>query len=501
MNVRVHMSMLFHLDKCIGCHTCSIACKNLWTDRKGAEYMWWNNVETRPGTGYPTQWENQEHFKGGWKFEKGYGEPDAISLRLHSRAGALAKLYYNPDLPSLEDYYEPFTFRYADLFNAPENTQQPTAIPISMVTGKPLHIESGPNWDDDLGGSNIYAKNDPMLDNLSDDEKRRLFAVEQIFYFYMPRICNHCLNAGCVAACPSGAIYKRAEDGIVLINQDKCRGWRMCVSSCPYKKTFYNWSTGKSEKCILCYPRLETGQAPACFHSCVGRIRYLGALLYDADKIEAAVNVPDEELVDRQLEIILDPYDPEVVAAAKRDGIPDGVITSAQQSPVYRYVKEWRLALPLHPEYRTLPMLFYVPPLSPVISYSQENGAQLVESELFNTLEKSRVPVRYMSRMLAAGNDALVEKAYKKMIAVRLYKRAQTVGDVSEADAQSALTKAGMSAEEAEAIYHLTSLASYQERFAIPPTPREGDIEETHDPQQRKAETGFGQRQGPQRGL
>ena len=496
MKIRSQISMVFHLDKCIGCHTCSVACKNIWTDRQGAEYMWWNNVETKPGVGFPTQWEDQEKYKGGWERKDG-----RIELKLQNRAQTFGNLFSNPALPTMDDYYEPWTYNYGDLFNSPLGDDQPVARPISRVDGQPIDIQSGPNWDDDLGGSNIYAKNDPMLDNLSDDEKRRLFAVEQIFYFYMPRICNHCLNAGCVAACPSGAIYKRAEDGIVLINQDKCRGWRMCVSSCPYKKTFYNWSTGKSEKCILCYPRLETGQAPACFHSCVGRIRYLGALLYDADKIEAAVNVPDEELVDRQLEIILDPYDPEVVAAAKRDGIPDGVITSAQQSPVYRYVKEWRLALPLHPEYRTLPMLFYVPPLSPVISYSQENGAQLVESELFNTLEKSRVPVRYMSRMLAAGNDALVEKAYKKMIAVRLYKRAQTVGDVSEADAQSALTKAGMSAEEAEAIYHLTSLASYQERFAIPPTPREGDIEETHDPQQRKAETGFGQRQGPQRGL
>lgn len=488
--------MVFHLDKCIGCHTCSVACKNIWTDRQGAEYMWWNNVETKPGVGFPTQWEDQEKYKGGWERKDG-----KIELKLQNRAQTFGNLFSNPALPTMDDYYEPWTYNYGDLFNSPLGDDQPVARPISRVDGRPMEIESGPNWDDDLGGSNIYAKNDPMLDNLSDDEKRRLFAVEQIFYFYMPRICNHCLNAGCVAACPSGAIYKRAEDGIVLINQEKCRGWRMCVSSCPYKKTFYNWSTGKSEKCILCYPRLETGQAPACFHSCVGRIRYLGALLYDADKIEAAVNVPDEELVDRQLDIILDPHDPEVIAAAKQDGIPDGVITSAQQSPVYRYVKEWRLALPLHPEYRTLPMLFYVPPLSPVISYSQENGAQLVESELFNTLEKSRVPVRYMSRMLAAGNDALVEKAYKKMIAVRLYKRAQTVGDVSEADAQSALAKAEMSAEEAEAIYHLTSLASYQERFAIPPTPREGDIEEVHDPQQRKAETGFGQRQGPRRGL
>ncbi len=488
--------MVFHLDKCIGCHTCSVACKNIWTDRQGAEYMWWNNVETKPGVGFPTQWEDQEKYKGGWERKDG-----KIELKLQNRAQTFGNLFSNPALPTMDDYYEPWTYNYGDLFNSPLGDDQPVARPISRVDGRPMEIESGPNWDDDLGGSNIYAKNDPMLDNLSDDEKRRLFAVEQIFYFYMPRICNHCLNAGCVAACPSGAIYKRAEDGIVLINQDKCRGWRMCVSSCPYKKTFYNWSTGKSEKCILCYPRLETGQAPACFHSCVGRIRYLGALLYDADKIEAAVNVPDDQLVDRQLDIILDPHDPEVIAAAKRDGIPDGVITSAQQSPVYRYVKEWRLALPLHPEYRTLPMLFYVPPLSPVISYSQENGAQLVESELFNTLEKSRVPVRYMSRMLAAGNDALVEKAYKKMIAVRLYKRAQTVGDVSEAEAQSALARAEMSAEEAEAIYHLTSLASYQERFAIPPTPREGDIEEVHDPQQRKAETGFGQRQGPRRGL
>ena len=101
-------------------------------------------------------------------------------------------------------------------------------------------------------------------------------------FFYLPRICNHCVNPSCVAACPAGAVYKRGEDGIVLLNQDKCRAWRMCVSGCPYKKTYYNWTTGKSEKCVLCYPRLETGQAPACFHSCVGRIRYLGLLLYDA---------------------------------------------------------------------------------------------------------------------------------------------------------------------------------------------------------------------------
>ena len=222
--------------------------------------------------------------------------------------------------------------------------------------------------------------------------------------------------------------------------------------------------------------------------------------IHDADQIPAAVKVTDDQLVQRQREMILDPFDPKVIAAAKESGIPDGVITAAQQSPVYRYVKEWELALPLHPEFRTLPMLFYVPPLLPVLNATQENGSQRVETDLFSSLENARVPVRYMSRMLSAGNDEVVIKAYQKMIAVRVYKRAETVGDVTKEEATVALAKAGMTAEEAEAIYHLTSLPTYQERFAVPPYSREGDIEETYDPQQRKAETGFGKRQSPHRG-
>ena len=160
MNVRAHMSMLFHLDKCIGCHTCSVACKNLWTDRKGAEYMWWNNVETRPGTGYPTQWENQKHYHGGWELKDGKLQPaPALQSR---RAGASCSSTRH--CPALDDYYEPFTFRYQDLFNAPAGDDQPTAIPISKITGEPIDIQTGPNWDDDLGGSGIYARNDPSMD-------------------------------------------------------------------------------------------------------------------------------------------------------------------------------------------------------------------------------------------------------------------------------------------------------------------------------------------------
>ena len=141
---------------------------------------------------------------------------------------------------------------------------------------------------------------------------------ENTFMMYLPRLCEHCLNPACVAACPSGAIYKREEDGIVLIDQDKCRGWRMCVSGCPYKKIYYNWSSGKSEKCIFCYPRIEAGQPTVCSETCVGRIRYLGVVLYDADRIEEAASVPDEQdLYEAQLDIFLNPHDPAVIAQAR----------------------------------------------------------------------------------------------------------------------------------------------------------------------------------------
>ncbi|MDH3454493.1 MAG: nitrate reductase subunit beta, partial [Desulfuromonadales bacterium] len=383
MNIRAQVSSVFHLDKCIGCHTCSIACKNLWTDRKGAEYMWWNNVETKPGTGYPTKLEDQEQYQGGW--EK---QGETLQLKGGGRASTLGKIFHNPNLPTMDDYYEPFTFRYDDLTNAPAGKDQPTARPVSMVTGKPMKIKAGPNWDDDLSGSNIYAANDPGVVKLTGEEQRQLFAIEKMVMFHLPRICNHCLNAACVASCPSGAIYKRGEDGIVLISQDKCRGWRMCVSACPYKKTYYGWSSGKSEKCILCYPRQEAGEAPACFHSCVGRIRYLGVLLYDADRIESVAKQDDKELAAAQRDIILDPFDPQVIADAKKSGVPAQVIKAAQKSPVYKFVKEWGIALPLHPEFRTLPMLFYVPPLLPVMSMDNQ-GKQKMADDFFTTLEQA----------------------------------------------------------------------------------------------------------------
>ncbi|MCA9107610.1 MAG: hypothetical protein KDA83_19500, partial [Planctomycetales bacterium] len=108
MNIRSQISMVFHLDKCIGCHTCSVACKNVWTDRKGAEYMWWNNVETKPGTGYPTKWEDQEKYKGGWE-SNGNGKLDIKST---GKAKIIPNIFHNPHMPSMDDYYEPWTYDY-----------------------------------------------------------------------------------------------------------------------------------------------------------------------------------------------------------------------------------------------------------------------------------------------------------------------------------------------------------------------------------------------------
>jgi len=508
--------MVFHLDKCIGCHTCSIACKNIWTDRKGAEYMWWNNVETKPGTGYPTKWEDQDLYKGGW--ERAVG---GVALKGAGKAKGFKNLFHNPHLPVIDDYYEPFTYKYLDLIESPAQDDQPTARPVSLITGQPMNIKMGPNWDDDLSGTPDFARKDPNLADLSPQEQAAMFELERMAFFYLPRICNHCLNPACVAACPSGAIYKRGEDGVVLINQEVCRGWRMCVTACPYKKTYYNWSTGKSEKCILCFPRIEAGLAPACMHSCVGRIRYLGVVLYDADQIKDVASAPDDQLIAQQLDMLLDPFDPEVIRFAKLNGIADSTIEAAQKSPVYRFVKTFGMALPLHAEYRTLPMLFYVPPLLPVtaavkhVDHTAAAGALdpiakfWVDNWVYDTategiwgkVEQYRFPLKYMANLFTAGDEKAMKLRLERLMAVRVHRRAVTVGDISREQADAVLQSVGFDAKTADEIYYLTSLAKFEDRFVIPPAHREQAIEMLEFTGDTKGDTGFGFREHPARGL
>ena len=336
MQVRAQIAMVMNLDKCIGCHTCSVTCKNVWTNRRGTEYVWFNDVETKPGVGYPKRWEDQERWKGGWELKGG-----KLRLKAGGRLRKLATLFFNPELPTLDDYYEPWTYDYETLTTAGPSKHQPVARPESQVTGRPLALEWGPNWEDDLAGAPERARLDPNLRDGVEEHVR--LEYEKAFMFYLPRICEHCLNPSCVASCPSGAMYKRAEDGIVLVDQEQCRSWRMCVSGCPYKKVYFNWSTGKAEKCTLCYPRIEAGQPTICSETCVGKIRYLGVVLYDADRVQEAASVPDEkDLLPAQLSLFLDPDNPEVREQARRDGIAEDWLDAARRSPVYALAVERR---------------------------------------------------------------------------------------------------------------------------------------------------------------
>lgn len=237
MKIRSQVGMVLNLDKCIGCHTCSVTCKNVWTSREGMEYAWFNNVESKPGVGFPNDWENQEKWKGGW-IRKINGK---LQPRMGNRALLLGKIFANPHLPGIDDYYEPFDYDYQNLHTAPESKHQPIARPRSLITGQRMDkITSGPNWEEILGGEFEKRAKDQNFENM---QKAMYGQFENTFMMYLPRLCEHCLNPACVATCPSGAIYKREEDGIVLIDQDKCRGWRMCITGCPYKKST---STGRA---------------------------------------------------------------------------------------------------------------------------------------------------------------------------------------------------------------------------------------------------------------
>ncbi len=256
------LAMVMDLNKCIGCQTCTIACKRLWTRDEGMEYMWWNTVNTQPGLGTPKNWE-----KMGGGFKDGIAQPG--------------------QLPTKTDFGDAWKYNHEEVFYGGKGTKAHLEIQGEAPTW-------GPNWDEDQGGG-TYPNS---------------------YFFYLPRICNHCTNPACVAACPRKAIEKREADGIVLINEDRCRGYRFCMEACPYKKIYFNHEAGVSQKCIFCFPRIEQGVANACARQCPGRVRFVGYL--------------DDE-----------------------------------NAAVHKLVHKWKVALPLHPEYGTQPNVYYVPPIGP----------------------------------------------------------------------------------------------------------------------------------------
>jgi len=466
MRVMAQMGMVMNLDKCIGCHTCSVTCKQAWTNRSGVEYVWFNNVETRPGQGYPRTYQDQDRWQGGWKLTR----RGKLVPRSGGRLQRLGSIFSNPRMPSIEDYYEPWTYDYETLTNAPAQQHSPVARPISLLSGRTMKVQWSANWDDNLGGGPELTSQDPLLQRVSDKVK---LDFEQTFMFYLPRICEHCLNPACAAACPSGAIYKRSEDGIVLVDQDRCRGWRMCVTGCPYKKVYFNHRTGKAEKCTFCFPRVEVGLPTVCAETCVGRLRYIGVVLYDADRVLEAASTPeDKDLYAAQRSLLLDPEDPAVRRAALEAGIPDDWVDAARRSPVWALINRFEVALPLHPEYRTMPMVWYIPPLSPVVDQLSATGHDGESApNLFGAIDSLRIPVEYLAELFTAGDTAPVRDVLARLAAMRSFMRDVNLGrepDVSIPDA------VGMTPEDVEDMHRLLAVAKYDERYVIPTAHVEG---------------------------
>ncbi len=262
------LAMVLDLNKCIGCQTCTVACKRLWTRAEGMDYMWWNTVNTQPGHGTPRGWESM-----GGGFRDGVSKPGKM--------------------PSLQDFGEAWEFNHNEVLFGGKGA----SVRLEPA-GQPTW---GPNWNEDQGTGEY----------------------PNAYYFYMPRLCNHCTKPACLEACPRKAIEKSAENGIVTVNEDRCRGYRFCMEACPYKKIYFNRRKNVAQKCIFCFPRIEQGVAPACARQCPGRLRFVG---YRDD----------------------------------------------QGGPIWELVDKWRVALPLHPEYGTDPNVFYVPPLAP--ERIDENG-------------------------------------------------------------------------------------------------------------------------------
>lgn len=295
-------AFVFNINRCLGCHTCTMACKSTWTFSKGQEVMWWNNVETKPYGGYPRHWDVKllEMLRNedpeGQTWERG---PNSDPRRPYG------------------------TFAGKTIFEAAAKHVGPDG-PLRVLGYLPTDEEwRTPNLYEDVPRG---SRGKP----LEWTQAAQTAQAHSTWFFYLARICNHCSYPGCLAACPRQAIYKRQEDGIVLIDQARCRGYRKCVEACPYKRPMYRPTTRVTEKCVACYPRVE-GKDPEtggqrmetrCMAACIGHIR-----------LQSLVKIDES-----------------------------GAWVEDRQHPLYYLVKVAKVALPLYPQFGTEPNGYYIPP-------------------------------------------------------------------------------------------------------------------------------------------
>jgi nitrate reductase beta subunit len=337
-------AFVFNINRCIACQTCTMACKSTWTFSKGQEHMWWANVETKPYGGYPQHW-------------------DVKILELLQQANPDGQRWEGEVSDNTQTPYGEFGGK--TIFEAGETTLQPES---ARVLG---YLPSDEEWN----FPNIYEDNPVGKRGVRDklDETGAELPVHNTWFFYLARICNHCSYPACLAACPRKAIYKRPEDGIVLVDQSECRGYRKCVEACPYKKVMYRGNTRISEKCIACYPRVEgtdpesNGQPmeTRCMAACIGQMRMQGLVQMSQE----------------------------------------GTWVEDRYNPLYYLVHVAKVALPLYPQLGTSPNGYYIPP--------------------------RWVPTPYLKQMFGPGVERAVQRYTepdRELLAVlQLYRRSHTI--------------------------------------------------------------------------
>ena len=164
--------------------------------------------------------------------------------------------------------------------------------------------------------------------------------------------------------------------------------------------------------------------------------------------------------------MFLDPHDPEVIRAAEQAGIPRDWIDAAQRSPVWALINRSEVALPLHPEYRTMPMVWYIPPLSPVVDVVRETGEDAeAAGNLFGAIDALRIPVEYLAELFTAGDVARVTGVLRRLAAMRSYMRELNLGRPAD---ESIAAAVGMTGQDVQDMHRLLAVAKYDERYVIP---------------------------------
>jgi ethylbenzene hydroxylase subunit beta/complex iron-sulfur molybdoenzyme family reductase subunit beta len=229
------------------------------------------------------------------------------------------------ELPTPQQFGDASNYNYEEVYGSAKRQQ------FRPRDGKP---EWAMNWDEDEGAGEF----------------------PNAYFYYMPRICNHCSRPACLEACPNHALYKTRDFGLVLRDENSCQASQNCSRACPYKKIYLNPVQRVSQHCIGCFPRLEKGVAPACVRQCPGRAVFVGFR-----------------------------DDPE--------------------SSVHKLVDVHAVALPHHPEFGTEPNVFYVPPLSP---FRVQPDGRIDQGQ-------RRIPLEHLESQFGPGVGAAIQKLETEM--------------------------------------------------------------------------------------